>query len=56
METKFVVEKRIHEIIRDLPEATKVNEALKRGLITLDDALLCIAKIIKSEKEKANEN
>ena len=50
MESKFV-EKRLHEIIRDLPDARHINTALEKGLITLDEALLCIANIIKAERE-----
>ena len=52
METKFVVEKRIHEIIRDLPDARHINTALERGLITLDDTLVSIASIIKQDRER----
>lgn len=50
MQVKFATEKRLHEIIRDLPEAAKVNKALERGVITLDEALSQIALIIKAER------
>lgn len=48
--TKFKIEKQIHEVIRDIPEAAKINESLERGLITLDEALLKLILIIKKER------
>ena len=49
--TKFTTEKRLHEVIRDLPEAAKIDRMLERGYLTLEDALLSIATEIKKERE-----
>lgn len=48
---KYRMEKMLHEIIRDLPEAAKVESCLDRGYITIEDALTVVARIIRAEKE-----
>lgn len=50
---KFELEKVLHEIIRDLPEAAKVNESFRRGFSTNMNAFQRIADIIREEQEKA---
>lgn len=47
---KFTTEKRLHEVIRDLPKAQAVERSLNRGYITLEEALITIANIIREEK------
>ena len=50
---KFTTEKRLHEIIRDLPEAAKAEKFLQYGYITLEEALESIAQAIREEKERS---
>lgn len=50
-QTKYRIEKILHEAIRDLPDASKANRAYERGYITLEDALKEIASTIKQERE-----
>lgn len=49
---KYRIEKTLHEIIRDLPEAQKISTGYDRGLLTLDSALAEIAAIIRAERNK----
>lgn len=48
----YEIEKVLHEIIRDLPDARKAADGFKRGLYTFDDALRAIAAAYRIEKEK----
>lgn len=43
MNRKFEIEKVLHELIRDLPEAQKAEMYFNRGLITVDETLRLIA-------------
>lgn len=52
---KYRMEKMLHEIIRDLPEAAKVDRCLDRGYITIEDALTIVSRIIRAEKEAARQ-
>ena len=49
---KFRAEKILHEVIRDLPEAQKIEKALERGIITPLAALRCIVGAWEEELEK----
>lgn len=52
---KYRIEKVLHEVIRDLPSASKANRAYELGFLTLDEALKEIADAIRQEYEsKAN--
>ena len=48
---KFRIEKILHEVIRDLPEAATINSRLDRGYITTAEALEELARIIRKEKQ-----
>ena len=50
---KFELEKVLHEIMRDVPEAAAIDRKFKNGFLTNDDAFQTIAEIIRAEKEKA---
>ena len=50
---KFKTEKMLHEIIKDLPEAAKIERLLERGYITIEEALQSISEAIKAEKERS---
>lgn len=43
MNRKFEIEKVLHELIRDLPDAMKAEKYYNRGLITADETLRWIA-------------
>lgn len=51
---KYNLEKVLHEIIRDIPGAAKVEQKFNRGFMTFDDALKEIASLYRDEKEKEN--
>lgn len=51
---KYNLEKVLHEIIRDIPGAAKVEQKFNRGFMTFDDALKEIAFLYREEKEKEN--
>ena len=51
MPKKYEIEKVLHEIIRDLPEAATTAKAYKRGVITFDEALLSIAITYRREMQ-----
>lgn len=53
---KFELEKVLHEIIRDLPEAAKIERRYKNGFCTSFDAFQEIADAIRAEKEKASQD
>ena len=53
---KFELEKALHEIIRDLPEAEKINRNFKRGTITTAEAFREIWEAIQAETDKARGN
>lgn len=46
-EKKYRIEKVLHEILRDLPEARKISDAFENGTITDAEALGIIARIIE---------
>lgn len=48
---KYRIEKALHEIIRDIPDAERIATRFERGLLTLEDCLEEIAFIIKKEKQ-----
>lgn len=50
---KYSIEKVLHEIIRDLPEAAKAERQFERGYILPEDALTAIAQAIKEERERS---
>lgn len=50
-ENKYQIEKVLHEIIRDMPEARRAADQFKHGYITFDDALNEIAHIYRKERE-----
>ena len=47
------IEKTLHEIIRDLPEAKQVSDMYARGLLTPEDTLTEIANVIKTERRES---
>ena len=49
---KYEIEKRLHEIIRDLPDCQRIESSLKRGLITTAEALEAVAKVVREEVSK----
>lgn len=49
---KFELEKKLHEIIRDLPAGHRINHNFERGIITLDEALKLLATVYRNEREK----
>lgn len=49
---KYSIEKTLHEIIRDLPEAQKISTGYERGLLAIDSALAEIAAVIRAERNK----
>ena len=49
MTRKYEIEKVLHEIIRDLPEAATTAKAYERGVITFDEALCDIARAYRKE-------
>lgn len=49
---KYRIEKVLHEIIRDLPEANTVSREYDRGMITLEYALMDIARIYYTDKQQ----
>lgn len=51
---KFEIEKALHEVIRDLPDAARYAEMFRRGQAPLQDCLSAIAATIRAEKAKAN--
>ena len=51
MTKKYEIEKVLHEIIRDLPEAATTAKAYKRGVITFDEALYDIARAYRKEMQ-----
>ena len=52
---KYKSEKMLHEVIRDLPRAAKLEAYLDRGMITIEEALSGIAEAIREEKQRARE-
>ena len=50
---KFKTEKILHEVIRDLPEAARIDKALTDGKCTIEEALEAIAYFIREEKERS---
>lgn len=48
---KYEIEKVIHRIIRDIPEAAKANRAYERGLCPTEELLTIIAEEIRKERE-----
>ena len=50
---KYNLEKVLHEIIRDIPGAAKVEQYFSKGIITIEEALYQISIIIREEKEKS---
>lgn len=57
---KYQIEKVLHEVIRDMPEARKIESMLERGIITPLSALKEIVQVWDSEIERVaseiNEN
>ena len=51
--TKFSIEKTLHEIIRDLPSAERVERGYHIGILTFDEALMMIADAYRKERSKA---
>ena len=49
---KYEIEKRLHEIIRDLPDCQRIENHLKRGRITTAEALEAVAQIVREEVSK----
>ena len=49
---KYKLEKVLHEIIRDLPEAGKIEQDLNRGLFTPLDAMKAICNIWETELDR----
>ena len=49
---KYQIEKILHEIIRDLPEAGKMSRSYDIGLIRPDECLEEIARIIREERKR----
>ena len=49
---KFEIEKKLHEIIRDLPAGHRINHNFERGIITLDEALKLLATVYRNERER----
>ena len=47
---KFQIEKFLHEIIRDLPDAYRINRNYERGFITADECLEEIIDAYRNEK------
>ena len=47
------LEKVLHEIIRDIPEAEEVTRLFDNGMITFDEALNSIAFAYREEKERS---
>ena len=52
---KFKTEKALHEVIRDLPDAMKIEEACEAGQITPFEALKAIVNAWDAEIERAAE-
>lgn len=50
-ENKYQIEKVLHEIIRDMPEARRTADNFKHGYITFEEALEEIAYVVRKEKE-----
>ena len=51
MPKKYQIEKILHELIRDLPDARKAANNYRRGLLTLDECLNAIAAVYRAERE-----
>ena len=49
---KYKVEKILHELIRDLPEAAKANDRFEKGFLTLDDFFAEVVRAYRAEMEK----
>lgn len=54
MNRKFEIEKVLHELIRDLPDAQKAEKYFHRGLITVDETLRMIANAYRLDYESKN--
>lgn len=52
---KYRTEKVVHEIIRDLPKAARLETMLDRGEILIEDALSGIADAIRAERQRSSE-
>lgn len=50
---KTRIEKVLHEYLRDLPEAKLVADLYERGVITFDDAMTEIIRVIRKENRNA---
>ena len=50
---RFELEKVLHEIIRDLPEAARIERLFKAGTVSNADAFQMITDLIKIERAKA---
>lgn len=50
MQKKFQIEKFLHEIIRDLPDAYRINRKYERGFITADECMSAIIEAYRAEK------
>ena len=49
---KYELEKRLHEIIRDLPEAMLAEVAITKGIITTEEALKTIVEAMQESKNR----
>ena len=48
---KTRIESVLHEYLRDLPEAKLIADLYERGLLTFEDAMDEIVKVIRKENE-----
>ena len=52
MNNKFRLEKVLHEVIRDLPKAKRIEDCFDMGVLTFEEALIMIADSVRYEKER----
>ena len=53
-EKKYTMEKVLHEIIRDVPQARRLDAMYRQGMISMTEAFKLLATIV-SVKEDSNE-
>lgn len=56
MQKKFQIEKFLHEIIRDLPDAYRINRNYERGFIAADECLEAIIDAYRNERSASQKN